>query len=104
MNGSQLLWVINAYLLFLSALILVGGSLGDHYGRKRIFMIGIGLFTGASMACGLAQSAGFLILARSIQGVGGALMVPGSLAIITRLLSRRIGAARRLARGQPSAR
>jgi EmrB/QacA subfamily drug resistance transporter len=83
LNGSQLLWVVNAYLLFLSALILVGGSLGDRYGRKRVFMIGILLFTGASMACGFAQDANFLILARSIQGIGGALMVPGSLAIVS---------------------
>ena len=83
LNGSQLLWVVNAYLLFLSALILVGGSLGDRYGRKRIFMLGILLFTGASMACGFAQDANFLILARSIQGIGGALMVPGSLSIIS---------------------
>ena len=83
LQGSQLLWVINAYLLFLSALILVGGALGDRYGRKRIFTIGICLFSGASAACGLALDANFLILARSIQGVGGALMVPGSLSIIT---------------------
>ncbi|MFN8563615.1 MAG: DHA2 family efflux MFS transporter permease subunit [Anaerolineae bacterium] len=83
LNGSQLLWVVNAYLLLLSALILVGGALGDRYGRKRIFMIGIVLFSGASMACGLAQDANFLILARAVQGVGGALMVPGSLAIIS---------------------
>ncbi len=83
LNGSQLLWVINAYLLFLSALILVGGALGDHYGRKRVFMIGIATFSLASIACGFAQDAGFLIFARSVQGIGGALMVPGSLAIIT---------------------
>jgi EmrB/QacA subfamily drug resistance transporter len=83
LNGSQLLWVVNAYLLFLSALILVGGSLGDRYGRKRVFMIGIGVFTLASLACGLAQDGNFLILARSIQGIGGAMMVPGSLAIIS---------------------
>ncbi len=83
LNGSQLLWVVNAYLLLLSALILVGGALGDRYGRKRVFMIGIVLFSGASMACGLAQDANFLILARAVQGVGGALMVPGSLAIIS---------------------
>lgn len=83
MNGSQLLWVVNAYALFLSALILVGGSLGDIYGRKRIFMIGIGLFAVASLACGLAPDANLLIIARAIQGIGGALMVPGSLALIT---------------------
>lgn len=83
LNGSQLLWVVNAYLLFLSSLILVGGSLGDRYGRKRIFMIGIFLFTAASVACGFAQDANFLIAARAVQGIGGALMVPGSLAIIS---------------------
>lgn len=83
LNGSQLLWVINAYLLFLSSLILVGGSLGDRYGRKRIFMIGIIIFTAASVACGFAQDANFLIAARAVQGIGGALMVPGSLAIIS---------------------
>ena len=83
LNGSQLLWVTNAYLLVLSALILLGGSLGDHYGRKRVFAFGIGLFTLASMACGFAQDATFLILARAVQGIGGALLVPGSLAIIS---------------------
>ncbi len=83
MNGSQLLWVVNAYALFLSALILVGGSLGDRYGRKRMFMIGIGIFAAASLACGLAPDANLLIIARAAQGVGGALMVPGSLALIT---------------------
>lgn len=82
-DGRQLLWVINAYLLTLSSLILVGGSLGDIYGRKRVFMIGIGLFTVASMLCGVATSPTFLIAARALQGVGGALMVPGSLAIIS---------------------
>jgi EmrB/QacA subfamily drug resistance transporter len=83
LNGSQLLWVTNAYLLVLSALILMGGSLGDRYGRKRVFGIGIGIFTLSSMACGFAQDANFLILARAIQGIGGALLVPGSLAIIS---------------------
>ncbi len=83
LNGSQLLWVTNAYLLVLSALILLGGSLGDHYGRKRVFAFGIGLFTLSSMACGFAQDATFLIVARAVQGIGGALLVPGSLAIIS---------------------
>lgn len=87
LNGSQLLWVTNAYLLVLSALILLGGSLGDHYGRKRVFTFGICVFTLASMACGFAQNANFLILARAVQGIGGALLVPGSLAIISAYFS-----------------
>ena len=76
-------WVLNAYLLLLASLILLGGSLGDHYGRKRVFMIGVALFTAASVWCGLAPSAGQLIAARAVQGVGGALLTPGSLAIIS---------------------
>jgi EmrB/QacA subfamily drug resistance transporter len=76
-------WIVEAYALFLAALILVGGSLGDHYGRRRIYSIGIALFAVASVACGLAQDPMQLIVARAIQGVGGALLVPGSLAIIS---------------------
>ncbi len=82
-NGQQLFWVINSYALFLAALILVGGSLGDLYGRKRVFRAGIVLFTIASMACGLAPTADLLIIFRGIQGIGGALMVPGSLALLS---------------------
>lgn len=82
-TGAQLLWIINSFALFLSALILVGGSLGDHYGRKRIFTFGIILFTAAAIACGLAPNGLFLIAARAFQGVGGALLVPGSLAILS---------------------
>ena len=82
MDASQTAWVANAYLLFLAALILVGGSLGDRFGRKRVYMTGIVVFSGASLVCGLAPDAGVLIAARAIQGIGGALMVPGSLAII----------------------
>ncbi len=82
-SGAQLLWVINGYLLMLAALILVGGSLGDRYGRKKIFMLGIFLFIIASFASGLSPSIQWLIFARIIQGVGGSLMIPGSLAIIT---------------------
>src|SRR5690348_8364901 len=81
-DGAQLLWIVNAYLLTLAALILLGGSLGDHYGRKRIFGLGIVIFALASLACGLAPTIGFLLIMRIIQGIGGALMVPGSLAII----------------------
>ena len=76
-------WVIEAYTLFLAALILVGGSLGDIFGRKLVFGIGIIVFTLASVACGLAPTAGILIGARAVQGIGGALLTPGSLAIIS---------------------
>jgi EmrB/QacA subfamily drug resistance transporter len=82
-TAADLLWVIEAYSLFLSALILVGGALGDRLGRRKIYSAGISLFTVASVACGLAPNVGFLIAARAVQGVGGALLVPGSLAIIS---------------------
>ncbi len=76
-------WVIEAYSLLLSALLLVGGSLGDHYGRRRIFLIGVTLFASASIWCGFAGSIHQLIVARAAQGIGAALLVPGSLAIIS---------------------
>jgi EmrB/QacA subfamily drug resistance transporter len=80
---SGLQWVVDGYLLTLSALLLLGGSLGDLYGRRRIYVIGLVAFTGSSALCGLAPSVGFLTVARAIQGVGGALLVPGSLSIIS---------------------
>jgi EmrB/QacA subfamily drug resistance transporter len=80
-------WVLNIYMLFLSALILLGGSLGDHFGRKRIFIIGIWGFTIGSTLCGFAPSIEWLIVFRAIQGVGGALMVPGSLAILSAVIA-----------------
>jgi EmrB/QacA subfamily drug resistance transporter len=76
-------WVVEAYALLLAALILVGGSLGDRLGRRRIFAAGIALFAAASIGCGVSQTVGQLILLRAIQGVGGALLVPNSLAIIS---------------------
>lgn len=76
-------WVVEAYSLFLSALLLVGGSLGDRYGRRLVFGAGVGLFALASVCCGLAQSVGQLVVARGVQGVGAAMLVPGSLAIIS---------------------
>jgi EmrB/QacA subfamily drug resistance transporter len=79
---SDLQWITNGYLLALASLILLGGSLGDRYGRRRVFVIGVVWFTAASAACGLAQSPGQLIVARVLQGVGGALLTPGSLAMI----------------------
>lgn len=75
-------WVVEAYTLFLGSLILVGGSLGDRLGRRRIYTLGIIIFALASIWCALSNSPGMLILARAFQGVGGALLVPGSLAII----------------------
>lgn len=75
-------WVVNAYLLFLGSLVLVGGSMGDKLGRRTVFVAGIVLFTLASAACGLAPNAAALIGARAVQGVGAALLVPSSLAII----------------------
>ncbi|MBE2269682.1 MAG: MFS transporter [Anaerolinea sp.] len=82
-DATQLLWIINSYMLTLSALMLAGGALGDIFGRKRMFAIGIGLSLFASILCGLAQDPNFLIAARALQGVGGAIMTPGSLAIIS---------------------
>ena len=76
-------WVANAYMLTLSALILVGGAAGDRLGRRRVFALGVTVFTAASVACGLAPGAGALIAARAAQGIGGAMLVPSSLAIIS---------------------
>src|SRR5437879_5177560 len=76
-------WVVESYALFLAALLLLGGSLGDHFGRKKIYGIGVALFALASMWCGLVPNVGQLIVARAVQGIGGAMLVPGSLAIIS---------------------
>jgi EmrB/QacA subfamily drug resistance transporter len=75
-------WVVNAYALTLAALILLGGSLGDRFGRRRLFVIGTVWFAAASLLCGLAPSVPMLVAARALQGVAGALLTPGSLAII----------------------
>ncbi|HEV3430668.1 MAG TPA: MFS transporter [Paraburkholderia sp.] len=75
-------WVVNAYLLFLGSLVLVGGSMGDRLGRRTVFVAGIALFTLASAACGFAPNASALIAARAVQGIGAALLVPSSLSII----------------------
>ena len=80
---SELEWIVTAYALTFAALLITGGKLGDLYGRKLIFIVGIGIFTASSLACGLAPNAGFLIGARMVQGVGAALMNPASLSIIT---------------------
>ncbi|GAA0941802.1 MFS transporter [Nonomuraea longicatena] len=86
MDGLQ--WTVNAYTLTLAGLILLGGSLGDRYGRRKIFLIGTVWFAVASALCGAAQNIETLIAARALQGVGGALLTPGSLAIIQASFAR----------------
>src|SRR6195952_3933354 len=81
-STSALQWILNGYLLTLASLILLGGSLGDRLGRRRVFQAGVVLFTLASLLCAIAPTVELPILARLIQGVGGALLTPGSLAII----------------------
>jgi EmrB/QacA subfamily drug resistance transporter len=76
-------WVVESYSLFLAALLLVGGSMGDRFGRRLVFCWGVALFAVASIGCGLAETVGQLIIARGVQGVSGALLLPGSLAIIS---------------------
>ena len=76
-------WVVESYALFLATLLLIGGSLGDLYGRRKIFVAGVVLFSLASAWCGLAPNIRQLIVARGLQGIGGALLVPGSLALIS---------------------
>ncbi len=82
-SGAALLWIVNAYALVVAALLLVGGALGDRHGRRRVLAAGIALFTAASLACGLAPGTGFLVAARAVQGAGAALMIPGSLALLS---------------------
>ena len=81
-STSTLQWILNGYSLTLASLILLGGSLGDRYGRRRIFVAGTGLFTIASLLCAVAPSAELLVVAGLVQGVGGALLTPGSLAMV----------------------
>jgi len=82
-SAFQAQWVVESYALFLAALLLVGGALGDHFGRRKIFALGVALFALASVACALAGGVAQLIAARAVQGIGGALLVPGSLALIS---------------------
>ena len=79
---AGLQWILNGYLLSLAALVLVAGSLGDRYGRRRVFLAGVVWFGAASLLCGLAWNTGALVAARVLQGIGGALLTPGSLAIL----------------------
>ena len=81
-GSADVQWVVNAYLLPLSALLLLGGALGDHYGRRRLLIAGTGLFAIASLACALAPSLPLLLAARALQGIGAALLLPNSLALL----------------------
>ena len=80
LGGLQ--WVVNSYMVALGALIVFGGSLGDRYGRRRVFVLGAVGFSVASVLCAVAPSSGLLIAARVLQGIAGAMLVPGSLAIV----------------------
>lgn len=82
-SAFEVQWVVEAYALFLASLVLVGGALGDRYGRRRVFAAGVLLFGLASLGCALSQGVTALVLSRALQGVGGALLVPGSLALIS---------------------
>jgi len=82
-------WVVESYSLFMAALLLIGGSLGDRYGRRKVFVAGVVLFSVASAWCGLAPNIQQLIVARGLQGIGGALLVPGSLALISANFSQK---------------
>src|SRR5882757_565703 len=81
-SAAVVQWLVNAYMLSLTALVLIGGAAGDQLGRRRVFVAGTGLFAAASLWCGLSPDVGQLIFARAIQGAGAALLIPCSLAII----------------------
>ena len=81
-DGTGVSWIVNGYLLPLSALLLLGGAAGDRYGRRRLLMLGVGLFALASLLCGLAPSLGWLVAGRVLQGMGAAMLMPNSLAIL----------------------
>ncbi|HEY0216799.1 MAG TPA: MFS transporter, partial [Cellulomonas sp.] len=81
-STAGLQWTVNGYALTLAAFLLLGGSLGDRFGRRRVFLVGTVWFAVASLLCALAPTAGALVAARAVQGVGGALLTPGSLAIL----------------------
>lgn len=81
-GATEVQWVVNAYLLPLSALLLLGGALGDHYGRRLLLLVGIALFAAASLICALAPSLELLLTGRALQGIGAALLLPNSLALL----------------------
>lgn len=88
-SGTDLFWILNAYLLMLAALILIGGAMGDKLGRKKVFMTGIAIFISGSAACGFATNVSLLVAFRLLQGIGGALMIPGSLSLISSAINEK---------------
>src|SRR3974377_1596400 len=86
-SETSLAWVVNAYLLTFGGFLLLGGRLGDLYGHRRLFLIGIALFTLASLVCGLSQSQGMLVAARAVQGIGGAIASAVGLSLIMTLFT-----------------
>lgn len=88
-TAAQVQWIVEAYMLFLASLILLGGALGDRWGRRRVFAAGVALFAAASAWCGMTPNVEQLIVARGVQGIGAALLVPGSLALISANFSKR---------------
>ena len=87
-SGTDLFWVLNSYLLMLAALIIVGGGLGDKIGRVKVFKFGIIVFMFGSILCGFSPSITSLVVFRTIQGIGGAFMIPGSLSIISAVFDK----------------
>ena len=96
-SETSLAWVVNAYLLTFGGFLLLGGRLGDLFGHRRLFVSGIGLFTAASLACGLSTSQGMLVAARAVQGVGGAVVSAVALSLIMMLFTDRSNGRRRWA-------
>jgi MFS family permease len=81
-SQANLAWILNAYTLMFGGFLLLGGRLADRLGRRRMFMVGIAVFSGASLVCGISQSEGTLLVARGLQGLGGAILSPAALSII----------------------
>ena len=97
----SLQWVVNAYILAAAAFVVTGGRLGDLLGRRKVFLVGVALFGAASVLIALAESVGLLIVGRGLQGLGSAMIVPGSLSLVG-VAFRRSGARRRSGSGPPS--
>ena len=98
---SELQWVVNAYTIAFAAFILTAGALGDRIGAKRVFMAGFAIFTSASLACALASSSAVLIVARAVQGLGAAVLVPNSLALLNHAYPDQRAADARSGSGRP---